>query len=205
MLPMSPLALPTHHHLLALGVAGYAVITALVFGESIVLVGFFIPGSLITIVAGGLAAQGMYNVVLLWILVSLGAVAGNTVSFELGWRGEEYLKTKPRVWKHVKKGQLFFKKYGGISVFIGHFLGPLRHVVPAAAGLEAMKRKPFQIANVTSSCIWAATHLGAGYLFGKHWKEAIVWSARVGVLGAAIAFLALLLWWGWKSTRTRKP
>ncbi len=189
------------HPLFALGIAGYAAITLLVFGESIVLIGFFIPGSLITVVAGGLAAQGMYNVVLLWVLVTLAAAIGNTISFEIGHGGEEYLKTKPRVWKHMKKGELFFKKYGGISVFVGHFLGPLRHVVPAAAGLEAMKRKPFQAANITSSMIWAATHLGAGYLFGQHWREALLWSTRVSILGTAIVLLAAFLWWAGKTFR----
>ncbi|MBI1812761.1 LssY C-terminal domain-containing protein [Candidatus Peregrinibacteria bacterium] len=181
------------------GWLGYGLITLLVFGESLAFIGFAIPGSLIVIIAGGLAAQGVYDFWPLLLITSLAAIVGNTVSYELGKHGKNYLKRHPWLWKHVTKGQSFFEKHGGKSVFIGHFLGPVRHAVPVAAGVSDMRRSQFQLANISSAIIWAITHLAIGYVFGSLWKLALLWSSRAGlVLVALVLFLALIVWlWRW--------
>jgi membrane protein DedA with SNARE-associated domain len=62
----------------------------------------------------------------------------------------------------LPRGQLFFERYGAFGVFIGHFFGPVRAVIPVVAGMCAMRQIPFQIANVSSAFLWSAGVLAPG-------------------------------------------
>jgi membrane protein DedA with SNARE-associated domain len=71
----------------------------------------------------------------------------------------------------VESGQAFFDKWGALSVFFGHFFGPVRAVIPVVAGMYALPQWQFQIANIVSAFIWAAgiiapSYFGFSYLFG---------------------------------------
>lgn len=195
-------------HLSALhggGWIGYLIVFLLVLGESTAFVGFFVPGSIVTVIAGGLASQGIYDFWTLSIVAILAALIGNTASYELGRQGTAFLKARPRLWKHVEKGQIFFEKHGKKSVFIGHFLGPVRHAVPVAAGASGMRRLPFQLANVPGAILWALTHLAVGYLFGSLWNVALIWSTRIGAILVGLVILIALIVWFWRWFLSRGP
>ena len=68
----------------------------------------------------------------------------------------------------MRRGREFFEKYGAFAVFLGHFFGPIRAVIPVIAGMAAMRQIPFQIANVTSAFLWAGGVIAPSFL-GVAW------------------------------------
>lgn len=178
---------------------GYWFVFIAVLGESIAFLGFFVPGSIIVVIAGGMAAQGVYDVRTLFGVVMAAALLGNSISYLLGRKGKKILKKYPTLWKHLEKGQAFFKKHGGKSVFIGHFLGPLRHTIPMVAGLADMRFLAFELVNLISITAWSAAHIAVGFVFGGLWDIALLWLSRIGIAVLfVVAVVALFVWtWEW--------
>lgn len=182
--------LPIHQ----LAALGYGILFLLVFGESLAFVGFFVPGSTVVLVAGSLAARGVYNIWLLILVCSLAAVLGNTVSFGLGLSGRSWFQRSPRLREYLKDGEHFFKLFGGISVFLSHFLGPVRHVIPFVAGTARMPRRAFEATNIPGAVVWAVTHLGIGFFLGDVWRSRIPFADRILIVGGiSLLFIALTL------------
>jgi len=185
---------------------GYWFVFIAVLGESIAFLGFFVPGSIIVVIAGGMAAQGVYDVRSLFGVVMGAALIGNSISYLLGRKGKKVLKKYPSLWKQLEKGQSFFKKHGGKSVFIGHFLGPLRHTIPMVAGLADMRFLPFELVNVVSVFAWSAAHIAVGFVFGGLWDIALLWLSRIGIAVLfVVAVVALIVWtWEWMLRKGRE-
>ncbi|WP_137864224.1 MULTISPECIES: DedA family protein [unclassified Sphingomonas] len=153
--------------------AGWAplVIGLLCFGESLVLVGLFIPATSLMIAAGGLLATGKLDPVSILLAAIAGAVLGDWVSYYIGDR------LGPTAYRHwplrehrtaVAQARLFFRRFGFFAVFAGRFLGPLRAVVPLVAGVTRMPARSFQLANVFSATLWVPALFAPGYLSAKH-------------------------------------
>lgn len=149
------LAFIKDHHDWALVIIG---VTA--FGESFVFLSLLFPGTAILIASGTLVSE---DVLRPWPIIAagiIGAVLGDTVSF---WLGEKFGPALHRTWplrdhpERLENGIRFFERFGGSSVFIGRFFGPLRAVVPLVAGIMRMPPLRFYIANVLSALIWAPT------------------------------------------------
>lgn len=139
----------------------------LTFGESLVLVGAFVPATALMVATGALAASGVLPLwpVLFWCCA--GAILGEALSYHLGRR------VGPGVWRHrhlrsqrrtVARARLYFQRYGVASIFLGRFLGPIQAVVPLVAGVTGMNGPRFHAANVASALIWAPVMLAPGYL-----------------------------------------
>ncbi len=97
----------------------------------------------------------------------MGAVVGDWLAYELAFWFKERITRLPPFRDHpalLRRGLDFFRRWGLPAVFIGRFFGPLRAAVPIIAGLYAMPRAQFQIANVASAAIWAAGILSPGFL-----------------------------------------
>ncbi|MBV1692170.1 DedA family protein [Novosphingobium sp. G106] len=148
-----------------------AVIGLLCFGESLVLVGLFIPATALMIATGSLLATGRLDPV--WIVGAaiIGSVFGDWVSYLVGAR------LGPAAYRHwplrehrtaVAQARLFFRRYGFFAVFAGRFLGPLRAIVPLVAGVTRMPSRSFQLANVASASLWVPTLFAPGYFSAKH-------------------------------------
>ena len=139
------------------------------FGESFAFLSLLFPGSSILILAGTLMSAGSlpYWSVLAGAIV--GAVLGDSVSF---WLGHRFGGRIGRIWPFTRNPDLlpsgirFFARHGGKSVFIGRFFGPIRAVIPLAAGIMRMPRGRFWFANVTSAVVWAPMLLLAGDAVG---------------------------------------
>ena len=132
------------------------------FGESIAFLSLIWPGTAILVgVTALLAASGVGTGVLLPAILAagFGGALGYAISF---WIGLYFKDSIPGVWPFrthphlIPRGQQFFEKYGAFGVFLGHFFGPVRAVIPVVAGMFAMRQLPFQIANFTSAFLWAA-------------------------------------------------
>ncbi|MBS7541676.1 DedA family protein [Ancylobacter oerskovii] len=149
----------------------YALLLAgiIAFGESLVIVGLFIPATALMMLIGGLMGSGIVEPLPILAGSILGAILGDAVSYLLGRRVGRSLVYKWPLAQYrpsVARARLFFRRYGFASVFFGRFLGPIRSTIPLVAGMMAMKHRPFQIANVTSAFAWAALMLSPGWLAG---------------------------------------
>ena len=140
------------------------------FGESFAFISLLFPGTTVLIAAGTLLAAGTLPYASILVGAVLGAVLGDSVSY---WLGRSFGGGIARLWPFsrrpdlLSRGILFFERHGGKSVFIGRFFGPIRAVIPLAAGIMQMPRGRFWFANVTSALVWAPMLLLAGDLVGE--------------------------------------
>jgi len=130
------------------------------FGESFVFLSLLFPGTAILIASGALVSDGILKPLPIIIAGIVGAVVGDSISF---WLGERFGPAMQRAWPYrdhperLARGVRFFERFGGSSVFIGRFFGPLRAVVPLVAGMMRMPHLRFYVANVLSALVWAPT------------------------------------------------
>lgn len=147
------------------------VVFALAFGESLAFVSLLLPATVILFGAGGLIGAAGLRFWPIWAAAALGAALGDWFSY---WLGYHYKDPIGRVWplsRHpglLPRGRAFFVRWGTLGVFLGRFFGPLRSAVPLVAGICAMPRLRFQIANVVSALVWATGILAPG-AFGIGW------------------------------------
>lgn len=173
-------------------------------GESVAIIGTIIPGSITMTALGALAGAG---VIPLWGTVFwaiFGAIVGDGISY---WFGYYFKDRLPLIWPFyrypglLKSGEKFFLKYGGMSVFIGRFVGPVRALVPMVAGMLGMKPWKFTVANITSAILWAPAYMFPGILLGIASLELPPDIAMhvILVLLLIILFVMLCLWLIYKS------
>ena len=150
---------------------GYAGIFAIVFAESGLLAGFFLPGDSLLFTAGFLASQGVFNIVVLCILTFIAAVVGDSVGYHFGKRvGPRAFKKEDSLVfskENVEKSQAFFKKHGGKSIILARFVPLGRTFVPVIAGIGKMEYRRFLFFNVFGGFIWAVGVTVLGYFLGS--------------------------------------
>jgi membrane protein DedA with SNARE-associated domain len=137
--------------------------------ESLVGIGFFVPGVLLMTSIGALVGNGTLPLfeTLFWAI--LGAVIGDGVSFWVGYRYKEHLSDYwpfSRYPQWLIRGKAFFQKHGGTSIILGRFIGPIRPIIPVIAGMMDMKPLHFYSFNIASAIVWAPLYSLPGYLFG---------------------------------------
>ena len=157
------------------------------FGESLLIVGLFVPATVILPLTGALIANGTleFTGIVLWGIA--GAILGDAVSY---WIGKAYgpalLRSRSlrKRRRSVARTRLLFYRYGFLAVFAGRFMGAFRSLIPGMAGIMKMPQGRFQLANVLSGVIWFPWLLLPGYLGVR----------GAGALGAtgSVALLALL-------------
>ncbi len=165
--------------------------------ESLVIVGLIVPGTVLMFGVGTLVGTGVLDVKLVLFLAFAGAVLGDGLSF---WFGAHYRDQISGFWpfknnpQMLDKGKHFFNRHGGKSVFFGRFVGPVRPVIPAIAGMMHMPAKTFFTINVISAAAWAPFYLIPGILFGSSIGLASAIGSRlVIVLLSVVVGAALLL------------
>src|SRR5690348_9690727 len=153
-----------------------AVMFVTAFGESFAFVSLAFPGTTVLIAAGTLMSSGTLPYGSVLVGAVLGAVLGDSVSY---WIGRRFGSGIARLWPFSRNPELlprgigFFERHGGKSVFIGRFFGPIRAVIPLAAGIMKMPRGRFWFANLTSALVWAPMLLFVGDAVGEAGERAI--------------------------------
>jgi membrane-associated protein len=154
-------------------VGGYVGLTAIIFAETGLLVGFFLPGDSLIVTAGLLSAQPQFglNVYVLGVLLTLAAIIGNTVGYAIG------RATGPRLFtrddsllfkkKHLYRAQDFYQKHGGKTLIIARFMPIVRTFVPVVAGLANMPLRPYTAYNVLGAVAWIWSMLFIGHFLGR--------------------------------------
>jgi len=177
--------------------AGLAVLI-IALTESLVIVGLIVPGAVLMFGVGTLVGTGVLGFKETILLAFIGAVLGDSISF---WVGKNYHEQLARLWPlnkrpdYLELGRSFFTKHGGKSIFFGRFVGPVRPVIPAIAGMMGMSPRYFLAMNVLSASLWAPFYLIPGIVFGKSIALAEVVGGRLMViLLAAIVMLVLAVW-----------
>jgi membrane-associated protein len=157
--------------------AGYVGITTIIFVETGLLFGFFLPGDSLLVTAGLLAAQGSLNV---WILLGLlipAAIIGDTVGFFIGRGLGHLLYQKENSFffrkSHILAAQAFYKHHGGKTIIFARFIPILRTFAPTVAGAAHMNYSKFIFFNITGGVIWIGGLVGAGYFLGQVFGTAI--------------------------------
>jgi membrane protein DedA with SNARE-associated domain len=164
------------------------VIFLIAFVESMVILGIIVPGLPLMLMLGSFIATGILSAteVVFWCIV--GAVVGDGLSF---WIGQRYKYHVLELWplsKHpewITQGETFFEKWGGVSILMGRFFGPLRATVPVLAGILGMNRARFTAWNMLSAIIWAPAYLAPGIFLG--------WLSKQGEHGPWLALAAIVL------------
>jgi membrane protein DedA with SNARE-associated domain len=176
-----------------------AVMFVTAFGESFAFVSLAFPGTTVLIAAGTLMASGTLPYGSVLIGAVLGAVLGDSVSY---WIGRRFGDGIAGLWPFSRNSELlprgirFFERHGGKSVFIGRFFGPIRAIIPLAAGIMRMPRGRFWFANLTSALVWAPMLLFVGDAVGDAGERAIGSGNTVLLVfgGLTLFGIATVLW-----------
>jgi membrane-associated protein len=150
---------------------GYGVLVAIVFTETGLLVGFFLPGDSLLITAGLVAATGTLNI--WWIngLLAVAAIAGDSVGYAIGWRAGPRLFTRPQSLlfnpRHIERTRAFYARHGAKTIVIARFVPIIRTFAPVVAGVGQMEYRRFLLYNVVGGVGWVTSMTWAGYLLGQ--------------------------------------
>lgn len=150
---------------------GYAGVTSIIFAETGLMLGFFLPGDSLLITAGVFAAKGDLNIFILLVLLFLAAFLGNIVSYYFGHKVGKRLfhKADSLLFKkeYVESAQAFYRKYGGKAIIIARFMPIIRTFAPIVAGIADMEFKTFVLFNLIGSILWAVGLTLVGYFLGQ--------------------------------------
>jgi membrane-associated protein len=152
---------------------GYVGLTAIIFAETGLLIGFFLPGDSLLVTAGLLAAtKGLFNVYWLGFLLTVASIVGNTVGYAIGKAAGPRLFTREDSLlfnkKHLYRAHEFYERHGGKTIIIARFMPIVRTFVPVVAGMAQMGYRRYTIYNVVGGVLWIWSMLFVGYFLGRY-------------------------------------
>jgi len=151
--------------------SGYIGLFLIIFAESGILIGLFLPGDSLLFTAGFLASQGYLHIAILLPVFFLAAFTGDSVGYYIGYKvGPRVFRREKSFWFHpenVEKTRQFFEKHGKKAIVIARFLPIIRTFIPVMAGVGEMKYEIFVFYNALGAVIWAVGLTLLGYLFGQ--------------------------------------
>ena len=186
------------------GIWVYAMLFAIIFIETGLVIWPFLPGDSLLFAAGALAATGVLDIYFVCILLIAAAIAGDAVNYSIGryigpkvFTAEDHQGLFHRLLnrEHLAKAHAFFEKHGGMAVVSGRFVPIARTFVPFVAGAASMTRSMFLTYNVVGAVIWVLVCAGAGYIFGNvpvikdNFSLVAIGIVLVSVLPIAIEFV----------------
>jgi membrane-associated protein len=161
--------IPTLEEIIQWG--GYAGLCAIIFSETGLLMGFFLPGDSLLVTAGLFAARGLLDIVLLDVLLCCAAILGNFSGYLIGRKAGQALYNRPqsRFFRrdHLLKTKAFYEKYGGITIFLACYMPFARTFSPVVAGVAQLKFSRFAAFNVVGAVCWICSMTLLGYFLGR--------------------------------------
>ena len=150
---------------------GYVALIAIVFAETGLFFGFFLPGDSLLVTAGLFAAKGDLNIVYLFLLITAAAIIGDATGFEIGRLTGKRIFAREDSWlfkkKHLERTQAFYEKHGGKTIVIARFMPIVRTFAPLVAGVAGMQYRRFALFNIFGGIAWVGSMLGIGYFLGR--------------------------------------
>ena len=154
------------------GIWIYALLFAIIFVETGVVVMPFLPGDSLLFVAGAVASLGGMSLPILMILLSIAAIAGDAVNYSVGRRvGLKVFSWEDSRWFNKKafdKTHAFYEKHGPITIVVGRFMPFIRTFTPFLAGVAQMTYPRFAIYNVIGGILWVCSLTTIGFLVGNN-------------------------------------
>ena len=150
---------------------GYGLLFAIVFAETGLLIGFFLPGDSLLVTAGLVAVAGGLDIWLLNVVLIAAAVAGDSVGYAIGRRLGPRLFTREKSLlfnpAHVERTRRFYERHGPKTIVIARFVPIVRTFAPTVAGVGQMEYRRFIFYNIAGGIGWVVSMTGAGYLLGQ--------------------------------------
>lgn len=195
---------------------GLYLLLFIIFAETGIFIGFFLPGDPILFIAGiiiaNIPAAPTESVIMLltWmLLIMLAAIAGNYVGYFTGKKFGDYLLHRRDTWiykkEHLLKAEEFYHKRGGGAIVLARFLPIVRTFAPIIAGIVKMDIKKFTLYNVLGAVIWVGTLMTAGYLLGENaWVKRNLEYVILGIVLLATTPVLLNVFTGKKKPALQK-
>lgn len=186
---------------------GIYIVLFIVFAETGLFAGFFLPGDSLLFLAGIYSRDLIQNIVfinndfinvaLLSTLIAIAGIFGNMTGYWFGQKGGYYLfKKEDTFWfkkKYLLQSKDFFEKYGGKAIIFARFLPLFRTFAPIVAGIVSMDKKKFMFFNIISSFLWSFILIFSGhYLYGVFLKQGIDLKEHIEYIVIGIVFVSTL-------------
>jgi membrane-associated protein len=173
--------------------AGLFGLAAIIFSETGLLIGVFLPGDSLLVTAGLLAARGYLNVYALAPVLTVAAICGNSVGYFIG------RATGPRIFnrenslffnkKHAIRAHEFYEKYGRKTIVLAQFMPIIRTFAPVVAGVGGMKFRTFITFNIMGAVLWIWSMVAIGYFLGSYIPGI---DQHIEIVVAIVVFISLL-------------
>jgi membrane-associated protein len=174
----------------------YAILFAIVFSETGLLIGFFLPGDSLLFAAGFLASQDVFDIFTLIVTLCVAAIVGDAVNYQLGLQMGERVFEKGRIrfvkHSHLMAAKAFYEKHGGVAIILARFVPLVRTFTPFVAGVAHMSYRQFAVYNVIGGIGWVLSMSMAGYFLGnipwveKNFEKVVLAIIAVSVLPVLI-------------------
>jgi membrane-associated protein len=172
---------------------GHVGLPLIIFSETGLMVGFFLPGDSLLVTAGLFAARGDLRIAVLCVTLTLAAIIGNSTGYWVGNRaGHALFKREDSLLfrrQHLIRAQQFYAKHGGAAIFLAQLMPIVRTFTPVVAGAAEMDYRRFATYNVLGAIFWVNSMTLAGYFLGRaipHLED------RIHIVVAIVIFLSLL-------------
>ncbi|HEX7556988.1 MAG TPA: DedA family protein [Leptolinea sp.] len=187
------------------GIWSYLLLFVVIFIETGLVVTPFLPGDSLLFAAGAFAAAGAFNPVLLFILMALAAVLGDTANYWIGHSiGPRVFTENNRFFKkeYLDKTQAFYEKYGGKTIFLARFIPIIRTFAPFVAGVGKMRYGYFISYNIIGGIVWTAIFVFGGFFFGN--LPFVQENFSIVIIAIVIISVLPAVWEYFKSKRDEK-
>lgn len=180
-------------------VGGLLVVGAIIFAESGLLIGFFLPGDSLLFTAGLLASQGYFSLYWLMLIAVVAAILGDSVGYTIGEKvgsrlfqreDARYLKKE-----YITKTKMFYAKHGNKTIVLARFVPIVRTFAPILAGIGEMPYKTFLTYNIIGGIIWGAGLPVLGYILGQNIPDVDKYILPIVALIIIISLIPPILEW----------
>jgi len=178
---------------------GYAILFAIIFSETGLLIGFFLPGDSLLFAAGFLASNDVFDIFLLNLTLMIAAILGDAVNYYLGLTMEEKVFERGHMrfvkHEHLMAAKAFYERHGGKAIVLARFMPLVRTFTPFVAGVSRMGYRRFAFYNVIGGVAWVASMTLAGYWLGQfplvkqHFEKVIILIVLVSISPLVIGVL----------------
>ncbi len=177
----------------------YALLFAVIFAETGLVIFPFLPGDSLLFIAGTVVAMGGLNVHVLVAALIVAAVLGDSLNYTIGRTiGPKVFDRPDSRWfkqEHLRRTQAFYDRYGGVTIIIGRFVPIVRTFAPFLAGVAGMRYHRFLAYNIIGGILWISSLVYAGYIFGNiPWVKDNLSLIVVGIVAVSLIPVAST-WW----------
>jgi membrane-associated protein len=174
----------------------YALLFAIIFCETGLIVTPFLPGDSLLFAVGAIAGKQLIQVEIVTPLLLVAAIIGDAVNYSIGkWMGPKVFQYESNRFlnkAHLMKAHEFYERYGGRAIILARFVPIVRTFAPFVAGVGSMTYSKFALYNVSGAFLWVGIFLGGGYYFGG--LEVVQKNMKLVILGIIVVSILPIVW-----------